>query len=276
MDSSNEIKDRYAKEAETYRSDAWLVNVDSERLFEVFKSIARKLHNSDEEIKILDIGAGNGMLTEVVLDLFPNAKITMLDFSPEMLESAKAFFEKGNISLDRIEFVVKNFIDDEFPKEKYDLIISSFALHHIRSAGDLKNVYLKIAKSLKANGTFLCIDFFLEESDELRKEQGKAMLNKWTQNYNSASTSLEWANILKTEDSPSTLPLIISSLKNCNKYGLNIIPFVYTENGIMSTIYGMTLLNMKKMNELQLSQYVEETLKYIGKEELIDSFDFGI
>ena len=89
MDTSNDIKKRYAKEVFTYRRDAWLVNVDAERLFDVFKIIIRKLFNNQDEIKILDIGAGNGMLTETVLSCFPNAKITMLDFSSEMLESAE-------------------------------------------------------------------------------------------------------------------------------------------------------------------------------------------
>lgn len=89
MDTSNDIKKRYAKEVFTYRRDTWLVNVDAERLFDVFKIIIRKLFNIQDEIKILDIGAGNGMLTETVLSCFPNAKITMLDFSSEMLESAE-------------------------------------------------------------------------------------------------------------------------------------------------------------------------------------------
>ena len=37
MDSSQEIINRYAKEAETYRRDAWLINFDAEMLFNEFK-----------------------------------------------------------------------------------------------------------------------------------------------------------------------------------------------------------------------------------------------
>ena len=149
MDSSQEIRDRYANEAETYRRDAWLINIDAEMLFNEFKTIIRKLHNNvNEELKILDIGAGNGMLTELILSVFPNAKITMLDFSKEMLESAKAIFEANKISLSNIDFAVKNFITDDFPNEKYDLITSSYALHHIRKPDELKIVYSKIAESI--------------------------------------------------------------------------------------------------------------------------------
>ena len=272
MDTSNDIKNRYAKEVFTYRRDAWLVNVDAERLFDVFKIIIRKLFNNQDEIKILDIGAGNGMLTETVLSCFPNAKITMLDFSSEMLESAKMVFELNKINTKNIRYLVKNFITDNFPNEKYDLIISSFALHHIRKAEDLKEVYLKIAESLKENGTFICLDYYLEENEDLRKKQANDVFNKWIENFNSNKKAKEWASIIKTEDSPATISLIISTLNECKNE--KNIPFLFPEKGILAIIYGMTKLDIKKLDELQLMEYVHETKKYINKEKKIDSYPF--
>ena len=271
MDSSQEIRDRYANEAETYRRDAWLINIDAEMLFNEFKTIIRKLHNNvNEELKILDIGAGNGMLTELILSVFPNAKITMLDFSKEMLESAKAIFEANKISLSNIDFAVKNFITDDFPNEKYDLITSSYALHHIRKPDELKIVYSKIAESLKDDGTFICLDNYLGKDEESRKNQVKAALDKWTSNYNSEEIAKEWAGIIKSEDSPSTLSIIISSIKNCN----NVIPILSPRKGIMATIYGMTKLDNKRLNELELKEYIEEAKKDLGTENIIEAYPF--
>lgn len=274
MDSSQEIRDRYASEAETYRRDAWLINFDAEYLFNEFKSIITKLLNYKEgELKILDIGAGNGMLTELVLSCFPDAKITMLDFSSEMLESAKAIFKANGINLENIDFTIRNFITDDLPNEKYDLIVSSYALHHIRKADDLKSVYLKIANALNDNGSFACLDNYLETGEEARKNQGRTAIEKWTLNYNSEKIAREWADILKTEDSPATIPLIVSSLNECVN-SMRVIPFLLPKKGVMATIYGMTKLDLNKLNELQLIEYVNETKEYIGKEELIDSFHF--
>lgn len=275
MDTSKEIKERYAAEAETYRKDAWLINFDAEELFNEFKNIVRKLYpNNLEKLKILDIGAGNGMLTELILSEFPNAMVTMLDFSAEMLESAEAIFEQKQISLDNINFVVKNFITDDLPNEKYDLIISSYALHHIREVDDLKCVYLKIARALKKDGTFLCLDNYLETDENSRNMQVKIAFEKWTQNYNSEEVAREWANIIKGEDSPATIPLIITSLNECNNHDINIIPFLSSKKGTMALIYGMTALDFKQLCELELKDFVDETKKYIGKEELIDSYPF--
>lgn len=275
MDSSREIKERYAKEAETYRRDAWLINFDAEELFNEFRRIVRKLFpNNLAKLKILDIGAGNGMLTELILSEFPNAVVTMLDFSSEMLESAKAIFEANKVSLTNINFSVKNFIVDDLPNEKYDLIISSYALHHIRKVSDLKKVYLKIAKSLKNDGTFLCLDYYLEADEFKRNNQVKIAFEKWTENFNSEEIAKEWANIIKAEDSPATIPLIINSLNECNKNGVDVIPFLSSKRGIMALIYGMTTLDLKQLCEVELNNFVEETKNYIGKEELIASYPF--
>lgn len=275
MDSSQEIRERYAKEAETYRQDAWLINFDAEELFSEFKRIVRQLFpNSLKELKILDVGAGNGMLTELILSEFPNSKVTMLDFSAEMLDSAQAIFEKNGVPLANTQCSVKNFITDEFPNETYDLIISSYALHHIRNASDLKTVYLKIAKSLKADGTFLCLDNYLESDVSSRNNQVKVAFEKWAENYNSEEIAKEWANIIKSEDSPATIPLIISSLKDCNKNGINVVPFISSKKGILAFIYGMTKLNLEQLKDIKLDSFVDEIEKYVGKEELITSYPF--
>lgn len=275
MDTSKEIKERYAKEAETYRKDAWLINFDAAELFDEFRKIVRKLYPDNlAELKILDIGAGNGMLTELILTEHPNAKVTMLDFSKEMLASAQAIFEVKDISLDNINFVVSNFITDDLPDEKYDLIISSFVLHHIREVYDLKNVYLKIANSLKKDGTFLCLDYYLEIGEDSRKNQVELAFKKWTENYHSEEIAQNWANIIRGEDSPATLPLILRSLKECNKNDFKVIPFLSVKRGIMASIYGMTTLDLQQLHDRELDSMVDETANYMGKEELIAAYPF--
>ena len=271
MDTSLEIKERYAKEAAGYRKDAWLVNFDAEALFKEFKNIVEKLYrNNLSELNLLDLGAGNGMLTELVMSMFPNAKVTMLDFSPEMLESSEAYFEKLNIPLDKIEFTVRNFVTDDFPNQKYDLIISSFALHHIRTASDLGNVYLKIVNSLKDNGSFINIDYYLEEDELSRKKQVESALDRWTENYNSRDVAEEWGDIIKGEDSPATIALILSLMNKCE----GVVPFLYPNKGVMATIYGMSKLGLEKLSELGFSRYIEETKKYLDKEKIIDRYPF--
>ena len=44
---------------------------------------------SDAAINVLDVGAGTGVVTEAVLDAFPAARLTLQDFSAQMLARAK-------------------------------------------------------------------------------------------------------------------------------------------------------------------------------------------
>lgn len=271
MDTSKEIRDRYSKEAETYRRDAWLINIDAPMLFEEFRNIVRKLYpDNTANLKILDIGAGNGMFTELILSELPNASVTMLDFSKEMLESAKTIFTVNNISLENINFLVSNFITEELPNEKYDLVISSYALHHVRNREDLETVYLKIANVLKDNGSFICLDNYLGEDTSERDKQVTIAFDKWKENYNSKEIAKEWANILKTEDTPATIAMIVSSLNKCN----NCLPFISSKVGVLAFIYGVTKVNLEKLKSTGLDELLKDTNKYVGKEELIASYPF--
>ena len=42
-----------------------------------------------QPLRILDLGAGTGMLSAVVAEAWPDAAFTLFDFSPRMLEQAK-------------------------------------------------------------------------------------------------------------------------------------------------------------------------------------------
>src|SRR5438132_464499 len=43
----------------------------------------------DASIEVLDVGGGAGVISEAVLDGFPNAMLTVQDFSPHMLAAAR-------------------------------------------------------------------------------------------------------------------------------------------------------------------------------------------
>lgn len=248
MDSQDEIRDRYASEAKSYREDAIVINFDANRLFEEMSKILDAFYpNQDEELNVLDIGAGNGMLTELVYKKYKEANYTMLDFSKEMLDSSLICFKENNLNI-KVKHIVSDFILDDFPNEKYDLIISSYALHHVRKVSDLEHVYKKIASHLKDNGLFICIDNYLGETKEDRLHQIEVALDKWEESYNSREKALEWGSILETEDSPATLKTIMSLLNRIE----GGTPLLINEHGVLATIYGLTKIGEYKLKEINL------------------------
>ncbi len=76
--------------------------------------------------KILDLGAGTGILSEFLLEKYPNAQITLIDLADKMLKEAEERF-KGN---NNISIICDNYLTHEFGA-KFDIILFSLSIHHL-------------------------------------------------------------------------------------------------------------------------------------------------
>lgn len=105
--------------------------------------------------RFLDLGAGTGNLTRRVLAAIPDSHITLLDFSPNMLEGTAIVLAQYQ---GRYATICGDFFGTEFPAQQFDAVISSFALHHGRSDEEYGRLYQKIHSWLKPGGVFACCD----------------------------------------------------------------------------------------------------------------------
>ena len=77
--------------------------------------------------RILDLGAGTGLLSRMVAAAQPQARLTLLDGSPAMLDRAQ-----GALG-DRAEYVVAD-LADPLPRGGWCAIVSALAIHHLEPA----------------------------------------------------------------------------------------------------------------------------------------------
>lgn len=108
-------------------------------------------------MKILDIGCGTGTLAKKLKENFPLTQITCLDFANNMIDIAK---EKLFEYQDDIDFLTGDFNKLKI-KEKYDVVVSCFALHHISGDREKIKTYQNIYKKLNEGGIFLNADIIL-------------------------------------------------------------------------------------------------------------------
>jgi malonyl-CoA O-methyltransferase len=151
------IREKFSRAADSYDTYA-IVQA------EVARRLASRL-NSSKTITgvrtILELGCGTGNFTAHLAERFPDARITALDFSGEMLALARRKLNNNNI-----EFICTEGEDflDKAPGDTYDLVASNGSLQwfadHDRS---LKN----IARILMGNGVFLCSIFGPESLKKL-------------------------------------------------------------------------------------------------------------
>ena len=116
------------------------------------KSIKNSAINSlkPNHSNILDVCTGTGDIAIMLAKKFPNASITALDFSLEMLKIAKIKSKNSNIN-----FINQNALDMPFLDNSFDLCTISFGL---RNLPDITAAIKEIHRVLATNGELLIID----------------------------------------------------------------------------------------------------------------------
>jgi len=116
----------------------------------------------DARIAVLDVGAGYGAVTEELLALFPQAEVTLQDYSEPMLGQAR-----GRLAAraDQLRYVVADLTDPAWPQTvggPFDLATSAIALHNLRDDEKIFACYRAIRGLLKSGGWFLDYDLFFD------------------------------------------------------------------------------------------------------------------
>jgi ubiquinone/menaquinone biosynthesis C-methylase UbiE len=114
----------------------------------------------DALIDVLDVGGGNGVVTEAVLDAFSGARVTLLDISDEMLERARARFAGRSRA---VRYVRCDLHDPDWPRGAggpFDLAVSAIAIHNLKDLAAMAACYAAVRGLLKGGGCFLDYDHF--------------------------------------------------------------------------------------------------------------------
>jgi tRNA (cmo5U34)-methyltransferase len=109
-----------------------------------------------ETHEILELGIGTGETARRILDQYPEARLTAIDSSPEMLERARERFPEADLHLSQLE--------DPLPKGPFDLVVSVLAVHHLDAAGK-RDLFPRIGSVLRPGGRFVLADLVVPESD---------------------------------------------------------------------------------------------------------------
>jgi len=103
-------------------------------------------------IDVVDIGCGSGHAINVMARAFPNSRFTGHDFSEEGIAEGKS--EAAAWGLSNARFEVKDVATLDGSKQ-FDFITAFDTIH---DQAQPRRVLKGIAESLKADGTFLCVD----------------------------------------------------------------------------------------------------------------------
>lgn len=111
--------------------------------------------------RILDIGSGTGLFASFLLEKYPHADFTLIDFSENMLDVARARFA----GRENFEYIAADYTKHCF-NDGFDIIISALSIHHL-SALEKEALYAKCFSLLNEGGVFVNADQVLSPYPDL-------------------------------------------------------------------------------------------------------------
>ncbi|HET9552600.1 MAG TPA: class I SAM-dependent methyltransferase [Anaeromyxobacteraceae bacterium] len=108
--------------------------------------------------RVLDLGAGTGLLASLVAGRLPAARLTLLDFSEAMLAQARARFAGAPVP---VELRLGDSTRDPLGGP-YDAVVSALSIHHLPDA-EKRALYRRVFGALAPGGIFVNADNVLAE-----------------------------------------------------------------------------------------------------------------
>lgn len=125
----------------------------------------------DAALRVLDLGAGTGVLAQHVARAFPQAHLTLVDVAEQMLAVARERFASEP---ERFTYVVADFATLELP-HGHDVVMSALAIHHLEDA-DKRRLFARIYDTLVPGGAFVNAEQVLGETPEVEAAQHRSWL----------------------------------------------------------------------------------------------------
>lgn len=170
-----------------------------------------------DTIKVLDLGCGTGTISNEIKQKFPNAIFTIVDISGNMITIAKDKIGNADTKCHNVDFY-KYTID-----EKFDVVTSSLALHHLINHEDKKQFYKKIFNSLNNGGVFFNADVILGSNDFLQKKYMEKWIEYMSRRCDIDEINDKWLLNYRNEDRPAILLEQIAWLKAIGFKNIDII-----------------------------------------------------
>ena len=150
----------------SYDADMEIMHPNRAKMIQVALDVLPS--SAERPLRALDLGVGTGYFVEKFLRRFPGAQVWAVDGAAAMIDLARA--RLGPLA-ERVHFVVGDFrnLSGLLPEgESFDVVFSSFALHHL--ARDAKEAVVRQARErLRTGGWFLNADIHVADSPEIEQ-----------------------------------------------------------------------------------------------------------
>lgn len=111
--------------------------------------------------RILDLGAGTGLLSYFWYHHFPSVEYVLVDIADEMLDIARKRFA----GIDNVSYQIADY-SQALPDGDFDVIMSALSIHHLEDEEKAK-LFARIYDRLPEGGLFVNYDQFCAGQEEM-------------------------------------------------------------------------------------------------------------
>ncbi len=150
-------------------------------------------------LHVVDLGAGTGLFSMLLAAELPNARFTLIDIAPQMLDLAREHFVAEP---HRFSFKVGDVRDVELPHD-LDCVVSALAIHHLEGEQKAK-LFHSVFAALPPGGVFINADQVAgldTTADTKNRDEWLKEVRSLGTSQNDLLVALERMN----EDRPSTI-----------------------------------------------------------------------
>src|SRR5690606_16162756 len=152
---------------------------------------------------VLDIGCGAGNYTVKLSQKMSNIDITLLDLSQPMLD--KALERVGDVTTGKVNMLKGDFRTADFGTEKYDVIIATAVLHHLRDDHDWETAFKKLFSLLNDGGSIWIFDLVHQTDSDLQQYIYHDLYGKYLVGLKDREYRDHVFAYIEKEDSPRSL-----------------------------------------------------------------------
>jgi len=153
----------------------------------------------NQPFHLIDLGCGAGTVSAMILERFPQCRVTALDFSGAMIREAGK-----HLNDERIRFVQADFSTWTWDRS-YDAIVSSLALHHLITDEHKKLFYRRCFQQLEPGGIFCNADIVLASRSSLQAVYMKRWKTFMMRSVSEREIEEEWLVKYRNEDVPGKM-----------------------------------------------------------------------
>jgi tRNA (cmo5U34)-methyltransferase len=124
---------------------------------EYYEALAAPFETTQHKVSLLSLGAGSGLDLVSPFQKIPFMQVDCVDMSDELMKILKNRFPGKSGAID---FRIENYLEMNYPEKRYDYVLASATLHHLRDK-EKKSLFRNLATCLKDTGKLVIGDFYV-------------------------------------------------------------------------------------------------------------------